>query len=82
MKRIYLDSNVLIAHYSSDKAEETKKKLVQNALVVFAQLKDVQLYTSMWAVIEMVNILVSQKKMHRGDVAGNGESARQRETPR
>jgi hypothetical protein len=32
-----------------DKAEEAKKKLVENALVVFAQLKDVQLCTSMWA---------------------------------
>ena len=28
MKRIYLDSNVLIAHFSVDKAEEAKKKLV------------------------------------------------------
>ncbi|MGA9632028.1 MAG: type II toxin-antitoxin system VapC family toxin [Candidatus Acidiferrales bacterium] len=69
MKRIYLDSNVLIAHYSLDKAEESKKKLVENALAVFAQLKDVQLCTSIWAVTEMLNILVSQKKMDRGDVA-------------
>lgn len=69
MKRIYLDSNVLIVHYSSDKTEETKKKLVENALAVFAQLKDVQLCTSIWAVTEMVNVLVSHKKMNRGDVA-------------
>ena len=69
MKRIYLDSNVLIAYYSTDKAEENKRKLVENALTVFAQLKDVQLCTSMWAVTEMVNILVSQKRMNRGDVA-------------
>lgn len=69
MKRIYLDSNILIAHYSSDKAEESKKKLVENVLGVFSQLKDAQLWTSMWAVTEMVNILVSQKKMPRGDVA-------------
>lgn len=69
MKRIYLDSNVLIAYYSTDKAEEQKRKLVENALAVFAQLKDVRPCTSMWAVTEMVNILVSQKKMNRGDVA-------------
>jgi predicted nucleic acid-binding protein len=69
MKRIYLDSNVLIAHFSVDKAEEAKKKLVESALVVFAQLKDVQLCTSMWAITEMVNILVSNKKMDRGEVA-------------
>jgi predicted nucleic acid-binding protein len=69
MKRIYVDSNVLIAHYSVDKTEEAKKKLMDNALAVFAQLKDVQLWTSMWAITEMVNILVSRKKMNRGDVA-------------
>jgi predicted nucleic acid-binding protein len=69
MKRIYLDSNVLIAHFAADKSEEAKKKLVENALDVFSQLKDVQLCTSMWAVTEMVNILVSRKKMNRGEVA-------------
>jgi len=69
MKRIYLDSNILIAYYSEDKAEEYKRKSVENAMGVFAQLKDVQLCTSMWAVTEMVNILVSQKRMNRGIVA-------------
>ena len=69
MKRIYLDSNVLIAYHSLDKAEEAKKKMVDEALAVFAQLKDTQLCTSMWAVTEMVNILVSGKRMDRGVVA-------------
>ena len=69
MNRIYLDSNILIAYYSQDKPEEAKKKMVDNALAVFAQLKDIQLCTSMWAVTEMVNILVSSKKMDRGIVA-------------
>lgn len=69
MKRIYLDSNVLIAHYSVDKIEEAKRSLVENALDVFAQLKGVWLCTSTWTVTEMVNVLVSHKKMHRGDVA-------------
>lgn len=69
MKRIYLDSNVLIAHYSVDRSEEAKKKVVENALAVFGQLKDIQLCTSMWAVTEMVNILVSSKNMGRGEVS-------------
>jgi predicted nucleic acid-binding protein len=69
MKRIYLDSNILIAHYSTDRPEESKKALVENALEAFDQLKDVQLCTSVWAITEMVNILVSNKKMARGDVA-------------
>ena len=68
MNRIYLDSNILIAHYSTDKNEEDEKKLVDSALTVFSQLKDVQLCTSLWAVTEMVNILTSLKKMDRRDV--------------
>jgi predicted nucleic acid-binding protein len=69
MKRIYLDSNVLIAYYSPDKPEENKKKTVAEALAVFAELKDIRLCTSMWAITEMVNILVSRKKLDRGVVA-------------
>ena len=69
MRRIYLDSNILISHFSKDKAEETKRQMVGNALSVFADLRDVQLCTSMWAITEMVNILVSQKKIDRGEVA-------------
>jgi predicted nucleic acid-binding protein len=69
MNRIYLDSNVLIAYYSTDRTEETKKKAVEQAFGVFADLKDVQLCTSMWAVTEMVNILVSRKNLDRGVVA-------------
>ena len=69
MKRVYLDSNILIAHYSTDRAEEAKKELVENALDAYDQFKDVQLCTSVWAITEMVNILVSNKKMGRGDVA-------------
>ncbi len=63
MNRIYLDSNVLIAYYSIDRAEETKRKAVEQSFAVFADLKDVQLCTSMWAVTEMVNILVSGKNL-------------------
>ncbi len=69
MRRIYLDSNILIAHYSEDKVEELKRKMVENALAVFAQLKDIQLCTSMWAITEMVNVLVSHKNINRGVVA-------------
>jgi len=69
MNRIYLDSNVLIAYYSTDKPEETKKKAVEKAFAVFADLKDVQLCTSMWAITEMVNILISRKNLDRGEVA-------------
>lgn len=73
MRRIYLDSNILIAHFSTDKAEETKKKMVETALAVFQRLKDIQLCTSLWAITEMVNILVSAKRMDRA-IVGDIES--------
>jgi predicted nucleic acid-binding protein len=73
MRRIYLNSNILIAHFSTDKAEEPKKKMVETALAVFQQLKDIQLCTSLWAVTEMVNILASAKRMDRA-VVGDIES--------
>lgn len=69
MSRIYLDSNILIAYYSSHKPEEPKKVLVEQSLDAFSQIKDVELCTSMWAVTEMVNILVSAHNMDRGLVA-------------
>jgi predicted nucleic acid-binding protein len=69
MRRIYLDSNILISHFSKDRGEETKRLMVGNALSVFAELREIQLCTSMWAITEMVNILVSQKKIDRGQVA-------------
>ena len=74
MKRIYLDSNILISYFSTDKAEETKNKLVTEALAVFAQLKDLQLCTSIWAITEMVNILVSQNKDAPRNCCGNRKS--------
>jgi predicted nucleic acid-binding protein len=69
MRSIYLDSNILIAHYSSGRSEEFKKIMVQRALDVFSSARDVWLCTSVWAVTEMVNILISSKKMNPGKVA-------------
>ena len=69
MRRIYLDSNILIAHFCPDNTEKAKKDLVKDALSVFGKLKGVQLCTSSWAVTEMVNILASAKKVERGKVS-------------
>jgi predicted nucleic acid-binding protein len=63
VKSIYLDSNVLIAYYSGHRTEQTKNQLVHTALAVFAKAKDVWLCTSVWAVTEMVNILISSKRI-------------------
>jgi len=69
MRRVYLDSNILIAHFSPDGSEDEKRQLVASALQSFSNARKIELYTSMWAVTEMVNILVSNKKMARGAVA-------------
>ena len=69
MRRVYLDSNILIAHYSQDNAEEANQKMVESSLRVLSQFRDVELCTSMWAITEMVNILISRKRMGRGAVA-------------
>jgi hypothetical protein len=42
MGRFYLDSNILIAHYSVDRAEAAKKELVENALDAYDQLNEEQ----------------------------------------
>lgn len=69
MRRIYLDSNILIAYFADDESEKSKKELVQQALKVFGELVDVQLCTSTWAITEMVNVLTSSKRMDPGVVA-------------
>ncbi len=69
MRSIYLDSNILIAYFSPDSSEASKKRMVQRALEVFTSAEDVWLCTSVWAVTEMVNILISSKNMDPGKVA-------------
>lgn len=64
-----MDSNILIAYFATDAAEKEKKEQVKKALSAFSEIADLQLCTSMWAVTEMVNILVSGKRMARGAVA-------------
>jgi predicted nucleic acid-binding protein len=69
MISIYLDSNILIAYYSLHRSEQAKKQMVRNAVDVFARAKDVWLCTSVWAVTEMVIILISSMKMAASEVA-------------
>lgn len=68
MTSFYLDSNILIAYFSSHPSESTKKKEASDALAVFAQAKGVQLCTSLWSVAEMMNVLIHGKQMDRGAV--------------
>ena|SRR5579883_3023139 len=76
MRRIYLDTNILVAYYASDEAD--KKGLVERALAAFESIADVELCTSTWTVTEMISVLIKTKKMERGSVAEIAEAFQRR----
>ncbi len=61
MKKIYLDSCILIAYFSKD--EKSRKKEVEKILDSFSKLEDYQICVSSWTISEMMNILLSNKKL-------------------
>ena len=69
MKMVYLDSNIFIAYYANDTSEIAKKKMVHKRMEQFAQMDRVRLCTSMWTIAEMVNVLISNKKIKPESVA-------------
>ena len=69
MKKIYLDSCILVAHFTKRNDEVKRKKQVNKCLEVFADSDDVQFCTSHWSIAEMVKILLRRKKMRRYKVS-------------
>jgi len=67
MKRLYLDSCILIAYYSTHKEEREKKKEVKRILDIFENLQ-IECSTSHWAIAEMINILLSRHKIRNETV--------------
>lgn len=63
MKKIYLDTNIFVSYFSGAASNRDQKKEVVAAFEVLAQLKDVELWTSMWAITEMVKVLMLTIKM-------------------
>lgn len=57
MKRVYLDSCIFVAYFSKLPKEYERKDQIINVLSVFSQL-EIELWTSMWAITEMVKILI------------------------
>jgi predicted nucleic acid-binding protein len=76
MDKIYLDSCVLIAYFSSHKEEKEKKKLVKKALDLLEDVPQIQLCTSDWTITESVNIMRSRHKMQNSTVARHEQSLR------
>lgn len=74
-KKIYLDSCILIAYFSITKEELEKKEIIKAAFSVIKKLNlDVRIYTSRWAIAEMINILLSRMKL-KNDYVLSCESA-------
>ena len=69
MKKNYLDTNILVAAFSDADSDKENKKLVEQVFDTFSQLKDVELWSSMWAITEMVKALIANQKMKAGDAA-------------
>ena len=61
--RIYLDTNIFVVYYSNAESNKEQKKDLMQALKNFSQLKDLELWTSMWAITEMVKVLILKIKM-------------------
>lgn len=61
MRKIYLDTNIFIAYYSAAESNKEQKEQVLAALSVFPLLSDVELWTSMWTITEMVKVLIKSK---------------------
>lgn len=63
MKKIYLDTNIFVAYFSGAASNKEQKKEIIDAFEVFLSLKDVELWTSMWTITEMVKVLILTIKM-------------------
>ena len=63
MKKIYLDTNILVSSFSSAASDQQQQKAVVEIFKIFSELKDVEIWTSMWAVTEMVKALTINVKM-------------------
>ncbi len=67
--KIYLDTNIFVSYFSPLRDNEEQKKFVIDAFKVFEQLEDVELWTSMWTITEMVKVLILSIKMKPEDVS-------------
>lgn len=69
MTKIYLDTNIFVSYYSHLESNKDQKQAVIAAFKVFEQLGDVELWTSMWTITEMVKVLILKIKMEQTRVS-------------
>ena len=63
MNKIYLDANIFISYYSPLTDNDSQKEAVIKAFKVLEQIKDIELWTSMWTITEMVKVLILNIKL-------------------
>lgn len=62
-RKIYVDSNILIAYFTTGVgAEKVRKRRIINAFKVISQLGDVKFYISMWTINEFVKVMINEKR--------------------
>ncbi len=61
--RIYLDSCVLIAFFSTHEEEKENKKEINSVLSIMEEIKDIELCISHWTISEFINIMLSRHKL-------------------
>lgn len=67
--KIYLDTNIFVSYFSNLDDNKEQKGFVVEAFKIFEQLKDMELWTSMWAITELVKVLIIKIKMDSNSVS-------------
>jgi predicted nucleic acid-binding protein len=68
MKKIYIDSNILVSYFATGpKSERTRKNQIANAFKVISSL-NVELYMSMWTITEFVKVMINTKDIKPREV--------------
>lgn len=67
--KIYLDTNIFVSYFSNLDDNKEQKGFVVEAFKIFEQLKDIELWTSMWAITELVKVLIIKIKMNSNSVS-------------
>lgn len=63
MNKIYFDSCILVAFFSTHKEEEQKKKEIYRVFRIFEKLQDVEFFISSWTIAEMMNVMLCRHKL-------------------
>lgn len=61
MRKIYVDTCILVAYFSHDPKEASRKLQIVGAFKVLSNLEDIKLYISMWTITEFIKVMINVK---------------------